>query len=222
MGRGKIEIKRIENLTNRQVTYSKRRAGIFKKAKELTILCDAQLSLIMFSSSGKLTDFTSNSDSPKPVFDKYQQLQRCDLWESHYEGMKENLNNQKEINRKLRREIGQRIGEDVDDLTFDELRGLEQNLVDSLKIIRKRKDHLISGQTETTKKKVKNLEDIHNKLLNEYEEKIAVQYALANQGGVSAHELGNGGAHIFAFRLQPNQPNLHNDGGYGLNDLRLA
>ncbi|KAJ6939239.1 PISTILLATA [Populus alba x Populus x berolinensis] len=43
MGRGKIDIKRIENSSNRQVTYSKRRSGIIKKAKEITVLCDAQV-----------------------------------------------------------------------------------------------------------------------------------------------------------------------------------
>ncbi|TXG55895.1 hypothetical protein EZV62_017208 [Acer yangbiense] len=42
MGRGKIEIKRIENANSRQVTFSKRRAGLLKKAQELAILCDAE------------------------------------------------------------------------------------------------------------------------------------------------------------------------------------
>lgn len=51
MGRGKIEIKPIENPTNRQVTYSKRRKGLFKKAQELTILCDAKVSTITFTSN---------------------------------------------------------------------------------------------------------------------------------------------------------------------------
>ncbi len=32
MGRGKIEIKRIENPTSRQVAFSKRRRGLLKKA----------------------------------------------------------------------------------------------------------------------------------------------------------------------------------------------
>lgn len=61
MGRGKIEIKRIENPTNRQVTYSKRRGGILKKARELTVLCDAEVSLIMFSSTGKFSEYCSPS-----------------------------------------------------------------------------------------------------------------------------------------------------------------
>ncbi|CAN1323264.1 Floral homeotic protein PMADS 1 [Linum perenne] len=61
MARGKIQIKRIENSTNRQVTYSKRRNGLFKKANELTVLCDAKVSIIMFSSTGKLHEFISPS-----------------------------------------------------------------------------------------------------------------------------------------------------------------
>ncbi|XP_023732963.1 protein CHUP1, chloroplastic [Lactuca sativa] len=42
MGRGKIAIRRIYNSTNRQVTFSKRRNGLLKKAKELAILCDVE------------------------------------------------------------------------------------------------------------------------------------------------------------------------------------
>ena len=59
MGRGKIEIKRIDNATSRQVTFSKRRSGLFKKAKELAILCDAEVGLVVFSSTGRLYDFAS-------------------------------------------------------------------------------------------------------------------------------------------------------------------
>ncbi|CAK9207187.1 unnamed protein product [Sphagnum troendelagicum] len=55
MGRVKLEIKKIENPTNRQVTYSKRRNGLIKKAYELSVLCDIDVALIMFSPSGKLT-----------------------------------------------------------------------------------------------------------------------------------------------------------------------
>lgn len=61
MARGKIQIKRIENQTNRQVTYSKRRNGLFKKARELTVLCDARVSIIMVSSTHKLHEYISPS-----------------------------------------------------------------------------------------------------------------------------------------------------------------
>lgn len=55
MGRVKLKIKRLESTSNRQITYSKRRNGILKKAKELSILCDIDLILLMFSPTGKPT-----------------------------------------------------------------------------------------------------------------------------------------------------------------------
>nr|ADB81902.1 MIKC* MADS-box transcription factor [Funaria hygrometrica] len=61
MGRVKLEIKKIENPTNRQVTFSKRRNGLIKKAYELSVLCDIDLALIMFSPSGKLTQYCNCS-----------------------------------------------------------------------------------------------------------------------------------------------------------------
>ncbi|KOM47524.1 hypothetical protein LR48_Vigan07g122800 [Vigna angularis] len=60
MGRGKIVIRRIDNSTSRQVTFSKRRNGLLKKAKELAILCDAEVGVMIFSSTGKLYDFASS------------------------------------------------------------------------------------------------------------------------------------------------------------------
>ncbi|BBN67209.1 K-box region and MADS-box transcription factor family protein [Prunus dulcis] len=62
MGRGKIVIRRIDNSTSRQVTFSKRRNGLLKKAKELSILCDAEVGLIIFSSTGRLYDYASTSN----------------------------------------------------------------------------------------------------------------------------------------------------------------
>jgi len=61
MGRGKIEIKRIENPTNKQVTFSKCRGVLLKKTHELAVLCDAKVALIIFSSTGKLFELTSSS-----------------------------------------------------------------------------------------------------------------------------------------------------------------
>jgi hypothetical protein len=59
MGRGKVELKKIENPANRQVTFSKRRMGLLKKANELAILCDAQIGVIIFSGSGKMYEYSS-------------------------------------------------------------------------------------------------------------------------------------------------------------------
>lgn len=60
MTRKKIKIKKIDNIAARQVTFSKRRRGLFKKAEELAVLCDADVALIVFSSTGKLFDFASS------------------------------------------------------------------------------------------------------------------------------------------------------------------
>ncbi|BBG99750.1 K-box region and MADS-box transcription factor family protein [Prunus dulcis] len=62
IGRGKIEIKRIENTTNRQVTFCKRRNGLLKKAYELSVLCDAEVALIVFSTRGRLYEYANNRD----------------------------------------------------------------------------------------------------------------------------------------------------------------
>ncbi|XP_044475194.1 agamous-like MADS-box protein AGL66 isoform X2 [Mangifera indica] len=60
MGRVKLQIRRIENTTTRQVTFSKRRNGLIKKAYELSVLCDVDVALIMFSPSGRVSLFSGN------------------------------------------------------------------------------------------------------------------------------------------------------------------
>ncbi|RZR84815.1 hypothetical protein BHM03_00011696 [Ensete ventricosum] len=65
MVRGKTEMRRIENAASRQVTFSKRRNGLLKKAYELSVLCDAEVALIIFSSRGKLYQFSSSRLIPR-------------------------------------------------------------------------------------------------------------------------------------------------------------
>lgn len=60
MVRGKTQMKRIENAASRQVTFSKRRSGLLKKAFELSVLCDAEVALIIFSPRGKVFEFSSS------------------------------------------------------------------------------------------------------------------------------------------------------------------
>ncbi|GFP88397.1 agamous-like mads-box protein agl11 [Phtheirospermum japonicum] len=61
MGRRKLEIKRIEDKSARQVTFSKRRNGLLKKAKELSVLCDLDVAVIIFSCRGKLFHYCNNN-----------------------------------------------------------------------------------------------------------------------------------------------------------------
>ncbi|KAH0863368.1 hypothetical protein HID58_080579, partial [Brassica napus] len=78
MVRGKIEIKRIEDVTSRQVTFSKRRKGLLKKAHELSVLCDAQVAAIVFSQKGRLYDFASS--------DMQKMIEICEIHRGEYFG----------------------------------------------------------------------------------------------------------------------------------------
>jgi hypothetical protein len=57
MGRGKVVLQRIET----KILFSKRRNGLLKKAYELSILCDAEVALVLFSHAGRLYQFSSSS-----------------------------------------------------------------------------------------------------------------------------------------------------------------
>jgi len=72
MGRGKLQLKRIEDKKRRHVTFSKRRSGLIKKAKELSVLCDVDVAVFVFSGKGKFYEF-STADSLRKI------LQRCQI-----------------------------------------------------------------------------------------------------------------------------------------------
>ncbi|XP_013602557.1 floral homeotic protein APETALA 3 isoform X2 [Brassica napus] len=193
MARGKIQIKRIENQTNRQVTYSKRRNGLFKKAHELTVLCDARVSIIMFSSSNKLHEFISPNTTTKEIIDLYQTVSDVDVWSAHYERMQETKRKLLETNRKLRTQIKQRLGECLDELDIQELRSLEEEMENTFKLVRERKFKSLGNQIETTKKKELRAEDPH--------------YGLVDNGGDYDSVLGYQieGSRAYALRYHQNQ-----------------
>uniref|UniRef100_A0AAU7LJJ3 MADS78 n=1 Tax=Hippophae rhamnoides TaxID=193516 RepID=A0AAU7LJJ3_9ROSA len=85
MARGKIQIKRIENTNNRQVTFSKRRKGLFNKANEPSVLCDARVSILLSFPTFKIHSYVSPSTSTKEIFDDYQKTLGIDIWSSQYE-----------------------------------------------------------------------------------------------------------------------------------------
>ncbi|KAF5944959.1 hypothetical protein HYC85_019036, partial [Camellia sinensis] len=72
--RVKLKTKRLESTSNQQVTYLRRRKGILKKAKELFILCDIDIALLMFSPIGKPTLFRRERSNIEEVITKSAQL----------------------------------------------------------------------------------------------------------------------------------------------------
>ncbi|XP_010511999.1 PREDICTED: agamous-like MADS-box protein AGL30 isoform X2 [Camelina sativa] len=73
MGRVKLKIMKLRNMNARQCTYAKRRHGIMKKAKELSILCDIDVVLLMFSPTGKAS-LCLGKNSIGEVIAKFAQL----------------------------------------------------------------------------------------------------------------------------------------------------
>ena len=59
MGRKKIKIERIVDERNRQVTFTKRKNGLMKKAMELSVLCDCDIALVIYNSNEKLYQYSS-------------------------------------------------------------------------------------------------------------------------------------------------------------------
>ncbi|KAK8572314.1 hypothetical protein V6N13_047918 [Hibiscus sabdariffa] len=161
MGRGKIEIKRIENSSNRQVTYSKRRNGIMKKAKEITVLCDAKVSLIIFASSGKMHEYCSPSTKLIDILDQYQKTSGKKLWDAKHENLSNEIDRIKKENDNMQIELRHLKGEDITSLPYKELMALEDALETGLTCIRAKQASMLITlnytYTYTYKTKLKNL-----------------------------------------------------------------
>ncbi|THU66824.1 hypothetical protein C4D60_Mb05t18260 [Musa balbisiana] len=144
MGRGKIEIKRIENTTNRQVTFCKRRNGLLKKAYELSVLCDAEVALIVFSSRGRLYEYANNNI--KSTIERYKKA--CadssssgaivDVNSQHYYQQESaKLRHQIQILQNANRHL---MGDALSSLNVKELKQLENRLERSITRIRSKKE----------------------------------------------------------------------------------
>ncbi|XP_043719375.1 agamous-like MADS-box protein MADS9 isoform X3 [Telopea speciosissima] len=208
MGRGKIEIKRIENSTNRQVTYSKRKNGIMKKAKELTVLCDAKVSLILFSSSGKMSEYRSPSVSMSEILDKYHKYSGKKLWDPKHELLSNELDRIKKENDNMHIELRHLKGEDVNTLHHKELATIEEALENGLTNVRAKEMEIF----KMLKKNERILEE-ENKRLNyilQHHQQMAMDGCVREVEN-DYHHRGRDYHHSqmpFTFRVQPIQPNL--------------
>ncbi|KAE9616255.1 putative transcription factor MADS-MIKC family [Lupinus albus] len=152
MGRGKVELKRIENRSNRQVTFSKRRTGLLKKAKELSVLCDAEVAVIIFSNTGKLSQFSS-SDMNRTL----SRYNKCvDSTETAVVEHKTEEEDSKmveilrdEIEKLERKKL--LLGKDLKGLSLKELQNLGKQLNEGLLSVTKRKEELVTEQLEQSR-----------------------------------------------------------------------
>ncbi|KAH0437045.1 MADS-box transcription factor 2 isoform X2 [Dendrobium catenatum] len=206
MGRGKIEIKRIENSTNRQVTFSKRRNGIMKKAKEISVLCDAQVSLVIFSSLGKMFEYCSPSTTLSKMLEKYQQNSGKKLWDAKHENLSAEIDRIKKENDNMQIELRHLKGEDLNSLNPKELIPIEEALQNGLTGVRdKQMDFL-----KMLKKNERMLEEENKRLTY-----LLHHQQLAMEGSMRELDIGYhqkdreyAAQMPLTFRVQPIQPNL--------------
>ncbi|XP_050376792.1 agamous-like MADS-box protein AGL19 isoform X2 [Argentina anserina] len=159
MVRGKTQMKRIENAASRQVTFSKRRNGLLKKAFELSVLCDAEVALIIFSNRGKLFEFSSCS-SLNNTIDRFQNRVKdqglsgkavqdhdhMELANGDTSSMAKTIEFIDSSRRKL-------LGDGLESCSIDELHQIENQLERSLAKIRDRKNLMLSEHIEQLREK---------------------------------------------------------------------
>ncbi|KAL3819082.1 hypothetical protein ACJIZ3_004987 [Penstemon smallii] len=219
MGRGKIEIKRIENSSNRQVTYSKRRNGLMKKAKEISVLCDAKVSVIIFASSGKMHEFCSPSTKLVDMLDQYHKLSGKRLWDAKHEHLDNEINRIKKENDSMQIELRHLKGEDITTLNYKELMVLEEALDNGISALKskqmefvrmmRKNNEMIEEENQSLQFKLRQL---HLDPMNDHDNVMQSQ----GGGGVVYHHQNQIAADYeaaaaqmpFAFRVQPMQPNL--------------
>ncbi|XP_054796293.1 MADS-box transcription factor 23-like isoform X3 [Prosopis cineraria] len=210
MGRGKIVIRRIDNSTSRQVTFSKRRNGLLKKAKELAILCDAEVGVMIFSSTGKLYDFASTS--MKSVIERYGKAKEehhqlggstseVKFWQREAAMLRQQLQNLQESHRQI-------MGEELSGLTVKELQSLESQLEISLRGVRLKKDQLLMDEIQEINRK-------GNLLRQENVELHKKVYGIrdgngANRNSILTDGLGIGENSHVPVNLQLSQPHQQN------------
>ncbi|XP_073304702.1 agamous-like MADS-box protein MADS3 [Primulina huaijiensis] len=170
MGRGKVVLERISNKVNRQVTFGKRKKGLLKKASELSVLCDAEVALIIFSSEGKLFHF--GSLGTHNTIDRYRQFHFNNAFEredgehdqnqSIYQAVMK-LNAKYQSLQLLNRNL---FGEDLGSLSLKKLRNLEKQIEGALSKARKCKTKKLLERVEALRKLDSELEQ-ENKDLKE-------------------------------------------------------
>ncbi|XP_021835240.2 truncated transcription factor CAULIFLOWER A isoform X2 [Spinacia oleracea] len=236
MGRGKVELKRIENKISRQVTFSKRRSGLLKKAHEISVLCDAEVALIVFSTKGKLFEYASTDSSMEKILERYERYcyaerqlvapdsesQQEGSWAMEYPKLVSKL---EALERNMRAHIRHYVGEDTDALSLRELQHLEQQLDVALKRIRSKKNQLMHESISQLNKKEKAMQEQNNqlsKLMMENDKKVVEQqkdeqnpsqvFMLSASNPFQFPSLTIGGAYHEMRELQMESANLEAQG----------
>lgn len=170
-----MQLKRIENKINRQVTFSKRRSGLLKKAHEISVLCDAEVALIVFSTKGKLFEYATDSCMER-ILERYERYSYSERQHGTTNVETQGSWSLEHAKLKARIEVLQRnqrhyMGEDLENLSLRELQNLEHQLDVALKHIRSKKNQLMFESISELQKKDKALQEQNNVLAKQVKEK---------------------------------------------------
>uniref|UniRef100_A0A0E0BYR6 MADS-box domain-containing protein n=1 Tax=Oryza meridionalis TaxID=40149 RepID=A0A0E0BYR6_9ORYZ len=210
MGRGKIEIKRIENTTNRQVTFCKRRNGLLKKAYELSVLCDAEVALIVFSSRGRLYEYANNS--VKSTVERYKKANSdtsnsgtvAEVNAQHYQQESSKLRQQISSLQNANRTI---VGDSINTMSLRDLKQVENRLEKGIAKIRARKNELLYAEVEYMQKREVELQNDNMYLRSKVAENERGQQPLnmmaASTSEYDHMELSSSEHHAAASALHP-------------------
>ncbi|KAI5002793.1 hypothetical protein ZWY2020_027443 [Hordeum vulgare] len=135
--RGRVELRRIEDRTSRQVRFSKRRSGLFKKAFELSLLCDVEVALLVFSPAGKLYEYSSSSI--EGTYDRYQRFAGAGTSVNGGNLSSNNDGDPSNIQSRLEEIASWSLQNNADDSDANKLEKLEKLLTDALRNTKSKK-----------------------------------------------------------------------------------
>ncbi|KAL8161167.1 hypothetical protein V2J09_012656 [Rumex salicifolius] len=210
MGRGRVELKRIENKINRQVTFAKRRNGLLKKAYELSVLCDAEVALIIFSTRGKLYEFCSGPSMLKTL----ERYQKCSFSSPEVDRPNKELENSykeylklKQRYDSLQRSQKNLLGEELGPLNVKELDHLERQLESSAKMVRSTRTQMMLDQLNELQTKEQTLIDTNKALRTELDQ-------IGREIHMRQSPWGNAGDQSFAYATNTHQHHPSHSQGF--------
>ncbi|GMJ12899.1 SHORT VEGETATIVE PHASE, Flowering Arabidopsis QTL1, AGAMOUS-like 22 [Hibiscus trionum] len=186
MTRKKIQIKRIEDTAARQVSFSKRRRGLFKKAHELSVLCDAEVAAVVFSATGKLFEHSSTSTEQVIERRNRQSEKGFDRLASTTPSLEHQLERSryallgKELAEKTH-QLRQLRGEELRELDYEELIHLEKLVQGGLSRVVETKDERFFKEISSLKMKEAELMEENQQLKQQPENvpgRVRVQAAV--------------------------------------------
>ncbi|KAF1001388.1 hypothetical protein AG4045_020460 [Apium graveolens] len=171
-----------------------------KKAKEINVLCDAKVSVVIVNGSNKMFEFCSPDTTLASQLQSYQDISRTKLWDAKHEELSKEIERIDNENKSMQIRLRHLNGEDVTSLHLPELASLEATLDTGLRRVRNWKASLLKHLQD------QDLEDENKRLrylLQQQEMGMAVAAMDSNVREYQQQQM------PFAFRVQPNQPNLH-------------